>query len=372
MSAHAKLSASGSDRWLNCPGSVKAEEGLQDKGSFFALEGSRAHALAELCFQRNCFADEFLGDTLEGGQVDDEMVQHVNGYVSYVRHLCAGADFFEVEQEVSYRRWVPDGFGTSDVVALKGKTLIICDLKYGKGVEVSAEENSQLMLYALGAIAEYEWLGDIENVLLCIYQPRKNNYSEWETTAQKLLSWGEWVKDRASLALTQDAPRQPGEKACMWCKAKATCPALYAHTQEVIGADFDNLDNPDSLPVDKLLVVLGAKKLIEGYLSAVADHAMALAEQNQLPGYKLVEGRSIRQWRDEAEAEKALAALVESDKLYKKSFVSVAQAEKILGKKNAAAMSDLVVKPRGKPTLAPETDYRKPIGDFSDDFENIA
>lgn len=372
MVAHAKLSASGSERWLNCPGSVKAEEGHKDKGSFFALEGSRAHALAELCFQRDCFADEFLGHELEGGQVDDEMVQHVNGYVSYVRALCSGADFFEVEQQLDFGQWVPEGFGTSDVVALKGDTLIICDLKYGKGVEVSAEENTQLMLYALGAIAEYEWLGNIEKILLCIYQPRKNNYSEWETSAKKLLVWGEWVKERAALALTADAPRQPSEKACMWCKAKATCPALYAHTQSVIGADFEDLTNPDSLPVEQLLVVLGAKKLIEGYLSAVADYAMTLAEQNSLPGYKLVEGRSVRQWRDDAEAEKALAAIVEPEKLYKKTFVSVAQAEKLLGKKNAAALSELVVKPRGKPSLVLDSDCRKPIGDFSDDFENIA
>jgi hypothetical protein len=372
MLAHAKLSASGAERWLNCPGSVKAEEGHNDKGSIHALEGTRAHAIAELCFARNCFADAFLGSTVEGGVVDDEMVQHVNGYVDYVRTLCAGSDFLEIEQRLDFGRWVPDGFGTSDVVALKGETLIICDLKYGKGVEVSAEENSQLMLYALGAIAEHEWLSNIKTVLLCIYQPRKNNFSEWETTAENLLQWGEWVKERAVLAMSSDAPRKPGEKQCMWCKAKATCPALYDHTQKIVGGDFDNLDNPDSLPVDKLLIVLGAKKLIEGYLSAVSDYALTLAEQNSLPGYKLVEGRSNRQWKEEAEAEKALAGLVEEDKLYKKSFVSVAQAEKLLGKKNAAVLSELVIKPRGKPALALETDCRKKINDSSDDFENIA
>lgn len=372
MVAHAKLSASGAERWLNCPGSVKAEEGHSDKGSIHALEGTRAHAVAELCFARNCFTDVFLGETIDGGVVDDEMVQHVNGYVDYVRTMCAGADFLEIEQRLDFGRWVPEGFGTSDVVALKGETLIIIDLKYGKGVEVSAENNSQLMLYALGAIAEHEWLSNIKKVLLCIYQPRKNNFSEWETSASDLLGWGEWVKSRAALALTSDAPRQPGEKQCMWCKAKATCPALYDYTEQVIGGDFDNLDNPDSLSTEKLLIVLGAKKLIEGYLSAVSDHALALAEQNALPGYKLVEGRSNRQWKDESAAEKTLSVLVEEDKLFKKSFISVAQAEKLLGKKQSAVLSDLVIKPQGKPSLALESDCRKKINDSSDDFENIA
>lgn len=375
MTTHAKLSASGSSRWLNCPGSVKAEEGHSDNGSIFALEGTRAHALADICFAKNCFADTFLDTELEGGQIDDEMVQHVNGYLDYVRTMCANADFLEIEQRLDFSRWVPDGFGTSDVVALKGDTLIIIDLKYGKGVEVSAEDNSQLMLYALGAIAEHEWLGDIEKVLLCIYQPRKNNYSEWEISVEKLMSWGEWVKERAALALKSDAPRQPGEKQCMWCKAKAECPALYEHTQRVIGAEFDDLDNvenPDALPIEKLLVVLEAKKLIEGYLSAVYDYAMTLAEQEKLPGYKLVEGRSIRQWKDEKEAVKSLSGLLPEDKLFKKSFVSVAQAEKLVGKKSADILNGLVVKPQGKPTLAPVGDKRKKINDSSDDFEIVA
>lgn len=375
MSAHAKLSASGSHRWLNCPGSIEAEKGYKDEGSFHALEGTRAHNLAELCFVNDCFADDYLGKELDGDTIDDDMVHHINGYISYVRSMCKDADHFEVEQRLNMTRWVPGGFGTSDVVAIKGTTLYIIDLKYGKGVEVSAEDNSQLKLYALGAIAEFDWVIDIEKVVMCIYQPRRNNVSEAEATFDELVSWGEWVSKQAKLALSDNAPRNPGEKQCQWCKAKADCSALYEYTQKVIGAEFDDLDaadNPDALPVDRLKVIMDNKKLIEGYLAAVDKHAMELAEQNKLPGYKLVEGRSQRRWKDESIAVKVLSEQYDESDLYERKFLSPAKAEKLLGKKGKEQLSDLVEKPRGKATLAPESDKRAPIGDCSDDFENIA
>lgn len=375
MSDHALLSASGSHRWLNCPGSVDAEKGYKDSGSIHALEGTRAHDLAELCFDNDCFADEYLGSELDGGVIDDDMVHHINGYISYVREMCKGADHFDVEQRLDFSRIVPNGFGTSDVVAIKGNQLIIIDLKYGKGIEVSAEDNPQLMLYALGALDEYDWLTDIDEVVMCIYQPRKNNVSEFSMTAAELDLFGEFVAERAKLALSGNAPREPGETQCQWCKAKATCPALHEYTQQVIGAEFDDLDamdNPDAIPVTSLKLILDNKKLIEGYLSAVEKHAMSLAEENKLPGYKLVEGRSQRRWKDEQIAVKVLSEQYDDSDLYERKFVSPAKAEKLLGKKGKEQLNDLVEKPRGKPTLAPESDKRKPIGDCSDDFENIA
>lgn len=374
MAAHAKLSASGSHRWLNCPGSIKAEEGIPDTGSIHALEGTRAHNLAELCFEQNKFADEFLGEELDGGIIDDEMVAHINGYISYVRDMTNCADFFGIEERLDFSHYVPEGFGTSDVVSMRGNQLIIIDLKYGKGVEVGAEDNSQTMLYALGAYVEYNWIQDIETILMCIYQPRKNNVSEHEISIKDLLAWGEWVKEQALLTTSPNAPRKPGEKQCQWCKAKATCPALFEYTQEVIGAEFDDLDaadNPDALPTKQLVRVLGAKKLIEGYLSAVEKHAMGLAETGKLPGYKLVEGRSIRRWRDEEIAIKVLSEQFDDDALFEKKFVSPAKAEKLAGKAKRAVVAELVEKPRGRATLVPESDKRKPISDASDDFEDI-
>lgn len=371
MAAHAKLSASGSHRWLNCPGSVEAESGIADTGSFHALEGTRAHDLADLCFENNCDADKYLGDTLDGGIIDDEMVDHVNGYLSYVRETCRHSEHFQSEQRLDFSAWVPKGFGTSDVVAIKGGQLIIIDLKYGKGVEVSAEDNSQMMLYALGAVDEYDFIADIENVLMCIYQPRMNNVSEVEITVDELMQWGDWVKERAQIANSPDAPRVAGQKQCQWCKAKGTCPTLHSYTQQIMSAEFDNLDEleaVDSITPEQVKVIIDNRKLITGYLDAVEAHARELAEQNNLPGYKLVEGRSQRKWRDEAKVIEVLSA-EHGESLYERKLLSPAKVEKLLGKQAKEILPDLVDKPPGKATLAPESDKRKPIGDVSDCFD---
>ena len=241
-----------------------------------------------------------------------------------------------------------------------------------------ADNNSQAQLYALGALNDFGDFADIERVDVAIVQPRRDHISEWSISKNDLLLFGDKVSQAAKAALQPDAPRQPGEKQCQWCNAKATCPALKTYTEQTLLAEFDDISPAtlppvDSLTDEQLAQALDAKKLITGWLDAVEQLVTdKLNNGEQFSGYKLVEGRSTRQWADEAKAEQTLLQLADADSLYKKSFISVAQAEKLLGKKNAAAMSDLVVKPRGKPTLAPETDCRKPIGDFSDDFENIA
>jgi len=173
MTAHAKLSASGSHRWAHCPGSVKAEEGIADRSSIAADEGTAAHELAELVLTHGGACHDWIGKRLiesNAYTVDQEMADYVQQYVDYVK---SHSGQHEYEQLVDFSEWVPGGFGTADALVLDGNTLRVIDLKYGKGVQVDAFENTQGLLYALGAMSDYEYIAEIEKVVICIVQPRK-------------------------------------------------------------------------------------------------------------------------------------------------------------------------------------------------------
>lgn len=373
---HAKLSASGSHRWLGCPGSVAAEGALAERQSSpFAEEGSKAHELAELVLTRGGSAFEWEGKTLieyNASPVDREMASHVQEYVDFVKGLGGHQEY---EQRVDFSDWVPGGFGTSDAIVTKDDTLYCLDLKYGKGVRVEADENPQGMLYALGALSERDMLEDFARVVIVIHQPRLDHISEWETTPAAIYEWADWVKERAQLALSKDAPRQPGDKQCRFCAAKATCPALFRHTQETLLVDFDSFtdDAPttDALTDAQLRQVLDNKKLIQTFLDAVEVHVHErLASGQPFPGYKMVAGRSVRRWKNAEDAAEALEKRL-GDEAYQRKLLSVAQAEKALGKAKAKDLADLIEKPEGQPALAPESDKRKAVsvGCQADDFD---
>lgn len=388
MVAHAKLGASNAHRWLNCPGSVSAEDGIPNTSSPFADEGTRAHELAEATLgmahlppdevemkdwakYAHAKSNEFL-DLYE----DQEMAEYVRMYVEHVNALAADADAIDIEMRVSYGDWVPGGFGTADAIIVKGGTIHICDLKYGMGVRVDAEENPQAMLYALGALSVVEMVFDIERIQIHIIQPRIDNISQWEISVPDLLRWAEWVKQRAEAALEADAPRIPGEKQCRFCRAKASCAALQKMTQDVIMAEFDDLDNApkaNTLTDAQMRRALEAKPLIEGWLGAVEGLVKErLTSGEGFPGYKLVEGKSNRQWADVEAAETVLIDLIGPEASHTRKIISPAQAEKVLGKKRVGEISDLIVKPTGAPTLAPESDKRPPINISASDFLSCA
>lgn len=362
MTAHAKLSASGSARWLSCTGSVKAESTLPNTTTTYAMEGTAAHELADMCLSDGLSPHNYIKQHIAGIPVDDEMADHVAAYVAYVKSF-SGIHFYEVR--VDFSEWIPNGFGTSDAIVIdeKLKTVHVIDLKYGKGLPVDAENNSQGMLYALGVLSQYSWIYDLNNVVIHIYQPRIKNYSTWGISANDLLKWAEWAKQRAEEALQDDAPRTPSDKACQWCKAKATCKALLDHTHKIIMHDFDELDNikPDTLTERELKVVMDNAKLIKSWLDAVESHIFdKLNNGKAFDGYKLVEGRSSRAWINEEETAKVLSEKLSADEMYKHTLISPAQAEKLL-KTQKSILDGLVIKSEGKPTLVQSCDKRDAI-----------
>ena len=366
---HAVLSASGAHRWAYCTGSRKAEEGLPDTTSPAASEGTEAHTLAS----------EVLihGDKLLDRYDDQEMADFVRQYTDFCRQVSKDADDTAVEHRLDFSDWVRSGggFGTADFVAIKDGVLHIVDLKYGFN-RVSAQDNLQGLCYALGAYYDFGWLHEIDTVEFTIVQPRLDHIDTWTISVSEMLKRGEWLSQRAEEAMTDDAPRTPGESQCRWCKAKATCGALQKLTADTLMVEFDDLaaaPNPDTLTEEQLALALNNKALIIGWLDAVEKAAHTKLDAGEaFPGWKLVAGRSNRRWVDEEKALTLLARLLGGRKnATTTKILSPAQAEKALGKDNRPRIAKHITTPTGAPTLAPADDPRPAVGASIDDFEEV-
>lgn len=374
MTKHAKLSASGSSRWLNCPGSIKAEENYPNTSSTHADEGSLAHHLADTCLKNEQDAYDWLGMNLtlpsDDGNVgltftiEAEMVQNVQAYIDYVNSFKTGDCQIYYEEKVNFSNYVPAGFGTVDSALLDFETgiLHIFDLKYGERIEVSAIENTQLQLYALGFYQELEFLDAIKSIKLHVVQPRMYNYSVWEISIEELLNFGDDVQKKALVALSENAPRIAGDKQCKYCKAKKECPALFNLTKKVL--DISN----QSISDNEAKFILDNKELIEDFMSSVKQNIFdKLANGDKFEGYKLVEDRAFRKWVDGADN-----VLIEKfgERAYKKSIIGITEAKKSLTKEE---IDQLTYKPAGKVILVPSFDKRKEVGkiDVLDGFDVI-
>lgn len=377
--SHALLSASGASRWLNCTPSAKLEEEFGErKSSVYAQEGTLAHELSELYIRRDTLCDiseQDFNDGLERIMADDlfndEMLDVVPIYTDYCAgqfteaHTASESAVMEIEQKLDLTDFVPESFGTADCIIISDGLMEVIDLKYGKGVAVYADWNTQLMLYALGALQKYDTMYDISEVRLTIVQPRINNISSWQISVEELREWAEnTLIPKAQLAFKGEGELASGDW-CRFCAVCNKCRKLYEEQIEIAKHEFAK---PALLTDEEIAeIVRRTPKLIE-WANSIAEYAQAKAidENKQWPGLKLVEGISRRKWLDEDKASSMILARcpeLSEDEVFNMKLKPITSIEKIVGKKRfEELLSDAVVKPQGKPTLVPLEDKRPAMG----------
>lgn len=372
--AHARFSASGSAKWLACPASITVEQNYpESKSSVFAQEGTRAHELADLCLKNSQDPYTWVGKELEGGIVDKDMAMYVEQYIEYISDIKESfiKPMVMYEQRVDYTNLCPEGFGTLDsaIIDIDSRRCHIFDLKYGKGVKVEAEGNTQAMMYASGLLNEMALFGDdlFDYFHIHICQPRLYHFDEWVISVKELVTWQQNVHNAVELALSDNPPYNPTEKGCMWCKAKADCRALKEKIEADNIAMFSNLEEPNLLTPEEQSKILANKSLIISFLSAIEDKAIETLESGgTFPGFKMIEGRTTTKWKEGAEEK--LKELYDEDALYNKKFIGITEAKKVLEKEHVA---EFTYKAPGSPKLVHESVKGEPIKYVGDMFDVV-
>ena len=365
MTTHAKLSPSSAERWIACPPSVKLSERFPDTTTSYAEEGTTAHLVAEITIRKalGLITEQEAATRMEEAELSlyyaKDMPGNLEPYVDYVVSHAAEADFVGLEEKLDIGEWVPGGYGTSDAVIIKDDLLEVVDLKYGQGVPVSATGNPQFRLYGLGAVQEWFMLYPFSKVRCTVIQPRLDSISSEELKVPELLDWAERVlKPAALLAEKGEGEYRSGDH-CRWCKAKAICRRRAEDNMALARYEFAE---PALLTNEDIADVLSAAGELKAWVSDVEAYALdqALNHGASFHGYKLVEGRSLRQLTDEDGAVRILLENgVAEDALYTRSLVGIPAMEKLVGKRRLAELlKDHIVKPQGKPTLVRDTDKR--------------
>ena len=370
MAAHAKLSASSSHIWTNCTKSVVLSEGIEDKSSPYAKQGTDAHALCEHKVL------EALGrptrdPTPDLDFFDEEMNYCSDEYRNYVleqyesaKSHCSDPEIL-IEQRLNFSKWVPEGFGTGDCIIVADDELQIIDFKYGLGVLVDANMNPQMMCYALGALDIFDGIYDISQIRMTIFQPRRENISSFTISKEELLKWAdEFLKPTADLAFNGEGEFKAGEH-CTFCRAKAICRKRAEHNLELAKYDFAM---PDELETTEIAAILPRIDDLVSWGNDIKEYALQQALSGvEYEGFKVVEGRSNRKYTDEdAVAEAVKNAGYDP---YDQKVKGITQMTSMLGKaKFEDIIGNLIEKPAGKPALVPISDKRPAINSAKDDF----
>lgn len=364
---HALLSASGAHRWLNCTPSARLEENFENKQTVYTQEGTLAHELAELKLRKNYetmstrkFNSE-LKKIKENELYKPEMDNHTDTYADYIKQIMytSKAPCIFIEYKTDYSKYAKEGFGTTDCVIIEGNTLHVIDFKYGQGVAVSAENNPQMMLYALGIYEANSIIYDIKNVVLTIIQPRLDSISEWNISIEDLIKWGnEVVVPKAEDAFAGIGDFIPGEY-CRFCKAKGECRARAEANLQAI--EIRKTVGKNLLANDEIGVILKQCLDVEDWLKDLRETALnKILNGEKIEGWKAVEGRSNRTITD---VDKAFEILEDEGfdeaVLYERKPISLTELEKLVGKKKFTDLvGEYIEKPKGKPALVESTDKR--------------
>lgn len=381
MAAHALLSASSAERWLNCTPSARLSEKYEDTTSPYAAEGTLAHKIGELQLQRalgilsEVKYNSMIGMARAHEMFYEGMIDEVEDYSNYVLeqyHAAIArtkdAQIF-LEERLDFSTYVPEGFGTGDCIIIADGEMEIIDLKFGKGVEVNPINNPQLKLYALGAYEKYGFIYGIEKITMTIAQVRLNNISSWTITSGMLEDWAEnELKEKAKIAFEGKGETSPGPW-CKFCKVKNNC---KARSDYYLGYYERAPHDAKLLGTKEIAEILNVVDDIAKWAKELKEYALEEAlKGTKFPGWKLVEGRSNRVIEDEiALAEKLVSAGYEEEKIYKpKTLEGITNLEKVVGKKRFAELAEgLVVKPQGKPVLVTEDDKRPELNSVEDEF----
>ena len=381
---HALLSASSAARWLNCTAAPRFEEQFPETTSEYAQEGRLAHSFCELKVIKN-FTNQFspraytakLNKLRKDPLYDTEMERTSDLYVEHLNEqaMCYGsAPNVAAEVTVQFDEYVPEGFGTCDCVMIGGDLLSITDYKHGKGVPVSAEENPQMRLYALGALKRYRAVygNSIKRVRMTIDQPRIREEVSSETiTVEELLAWGESIKPIARAAFTGPGVFLPGEH-CRFCRGRAQC---RARAEQNTALEEFKLKMPACLSDNEIAYLLEKGKELASWYKDLEEYALnTILKGGEIPGWKVVAGRSIRTFSDQ---DAALAAVISAGYdealVYERKPKTLTELEKLMGKTEfAEKLGGFVIKPQGKPTLVPASDKREPYNPAVADFAEVS
>lgn len=380
MAAHALLSPSGATKWLNCTPSVRLEQQFENKTSEYAAEGTLAHELGELKLRKELegLSTRSFNSRLKKLQESElytaDMLDYVDIYVdtcleiySEIKSNSSNA-FFKIEQQVDLREWIPEGFGSADFIVVADGIVEVCDFKYGTGVPVSADNNKQMMLYALGAISEFNFLYDIKKVRMTIIQPRLGSISNFEVTYDDLIKWAdEYVRPKAELAFKGEGEFCAGDH-CRFCRAQTVCKAQAEYNMELAKYDFQE---PPTMDNNDIAYVLSKVDNLIKWATKVKEFALEQAlKGEEFDGYKLVEGKSTRKYADIDIIANILEENGYKDIFKPKELLGITNMEKLVGKKKLVELiGAYIIKPVGKPTLVPITDKREPYNPAKADFQ---
>ena len=360
MGKHSILSPSGAHRWMNCTPSARLEQEFEGTESEAAKEGTAAHALCEhklkkaLHMRSKRPVSDYNSDEME--ECSDAYVDFVMEQYELAKQTCKDPVVL-IEQKLDFSCYVPDGFGTGDCIIISDGKLHIIDLKYGMGILVEAEENPQMKLYALGALEIYDALYDIKEVSMTIFQPRRENVSTWTISVETLKDWAEnELTPRAQMAYNGEGEYFPGEW-CTFCRAAARCRARAEEKLKLAQMEFKMTPLLTDAEIEEILLILPNLTKWANEITAYATDA-AVNHGKEWSGFKVVEGRSIRKYRDEDKVAEAAKEAGYTD-IYRKSLITLTEMQKLMGKqKFEEVLGGLVFKPPGKPTLVPVTDKR--------------